>query len=60
MQIKIPISDEDAIDTVKWYKRDINGKPIGISNDNPLLGTRLYTDKLPNGAVEELAADYIA
>ena len=35
--IKMPQGDEEFITTVKRRKRDINGKPISIYNDNPLL-----------------------
>ena len=34
--------------------------PSEFFNDNPILDTRLYTIELPNGAVEELAADAIS
>ena len=34
--------------------------PSEFFNDNPILDTRLYTIELPNGAVEELAANAIA
>ena len=59
-QIKIPLGDEEVIDMVKWHKIDINGKPIGISNENPILDTRLYRVELPDGAVEELSVNAIA
>ena len=59
-QIKIPLGNEEFIAMVKRLKRNINGKPIGISNDNPLLNTRLNEVELPDGAVEELAANDIA
>ena len=54
------LADEDIIATAKRRKRGINGKPIGISNDNPLLDTNLYKVELPDGAVEELVANAIA
>ena len=43
-----------------WSSGNINGKPIVISNDNPLLDTRLYKVGLPDGTTEELAANDIA
>ena len=58
--IKLPLGDKEVIAKVKRRKRDTNGKTIGISNDNPLLDTRLYRFELPDGAVEELAANAIA
>ena len=60
MHTNISLSDEDFIAMIKRRKRDINGKPIGIYNDNPLLNTKLYEVDLPDGAVEELAANAIA
>ena len=59
-QIKIPLGDEEVIATVKRRKRKINVKPIGISNDNPLLDTRLYKVDLPNVSVEELSTNAIS
>ena len=59
-QIKIPLDDEEVIATVSRRQRKINGKPIGISNDNSLLNMRLYKVQLPDGVVEELAANSIA
>ena len=58
--IKVPFGDEEVIAMVKWRKRYTNGKTIGISNDYPLLDTRLYGVELPDGTVEELAANAIA
>ena len=59
-QIKMPLCDKELITTVKWHKRDINGKPIGTSNDNPLLDTRLYKVDMPDGTVEELVVNSIS
>ena len=59
-QIKIPLGDEEVITTVKRPKHDNRGKSIGISNDNPLLNTRLYKVEIPDGAIEELSANAIA
>ena len=58
--IKVPFGDEEVIAMVKWRKRYTNGKTISISNDYPLLDTRLYGVELPDGTVEELAANAIA
>ena len=54
------LGDKEAITTVKGKMRDINGKTIGIYNENILLDTRLYELELLDGAVEELAANAIA
>ena len=53
------LGDMEVIATVKRHKRDINVKPIGISDDNPFLDTRLYEAELPDVAVEELASNVI-
>ena len=58
--IKMPLSDKEVTATVKRHKRDINGKPIDISNENPLLDTRLYEVELLDGAVEELDVNAIS
>ena len=56
----MPLGDKEVIAMVKRCKRKINGKPIGIYNDNPLLETRLYEVELPDGTVEELSTNAIA
>ena len=55
----MPLGNEVVISTFKWRKCDISGKPIGISNDNPLLNMSLYEVELPDGVVEELSAKSI-
>ena len=52
VHIKMSLADEDIIATAKRRKRGINGKPIGISNDNPLLDTRIYEVEMTDGSVE--------
>ena len=56
-QIKMSLGDEEVIATVKRRKRDNNGKPIEIYNNNTLLDTGLYKVELTDGAVEELSAN---
>lgn len=46
--------------TVTNRKRDANGHPIGMSNSNPLLDTRLYEVTFDDGTVGEYAANVIA
>ena len=41
-------------------KRDADGKVIGKSNSNPILDTRIYQVKFPDGAVAEYSANIIA
>ena len=56
----MPISDKEVIATLKRPKRGNSVKLIGISNDNPLLDTRLYEVELPNSSVEELVTNTIS
>jgi Reverse transcriptase (RNA-dependent DNA polymerase) len=41
-------------------KRDDNNHPIGISNTNPLLDTRVYEVQFPDGTEKEYTANLIA
>ena len=41
-KIKMPLVEEEFIATVMRRKRNINGKPIAISDKNPLLNKKLY------------------
>jgi hypothetical protein len=41
-------------------KRDYDGKPVGTSNSNPILDTRVYDVEFPDGHVEEFTANVIA
>ena len=51
-QIEMPLGDEKVIATAKRTKHGINGKQIGIYNENPLLDTSIYRDELPDVTVE--------
>ena len=43
-------------------RRNLNpgGNPVGKSNQNPILDTRIYTFKFPDGAEMEYAANVIS
>jgi hypothetical protein len=41
-------------------KRDLHGNPIGVSNKNPILDTRVYEVKFPDGHTAEFSANTIA
>ena len=41
-------------------KRDVNGKPIGHKNVNPILDSRRYKVEFYNGEVTELTTNVIA
>ena len=51
-QIKIHLGGEEVITTFNQRKHNINGKTIGISNDNPLLDTRIYEVEMTDGYVK--------
>jgi hypothetical protein len=59
-QVLIPSADQEILGTVIGCKHDINGNPIGKSNTNPILETRICQVQLPDGCVEEFSANVIA
>jgi len=61
-QVLLPSTDagHDVLGTVIGRKRDINGNPIGVASNNPILDTRVYQVQLPDGHVEEFSANIIA
>ena len=42
------------------HKRDNLGRPVGSAHPNPILDTRAYNVKFPDGHVEEFTANVIA
>jgi len=46
--------------TVTARKKDIHGNPIGMSNKNPILDTRVYEVTFPDGHTAEYSANTIA
>jgi hypothetical protein len=58
-QLDLPLHDAMASATIVARKRDHGGNPIGNSNSNPLLDTRVYKVKLPDGSSKEYAANII-
>jgi hypothetical protein len=46
--------------TVIRRKRDVDGKPQGMSNNNPMLDTRRFEVRLSDGTMEEYDANTIA
>jgi hypothetical protein len=59
-QLDLPLQDAMASATVVGRKRDGEGNPLGVSNANPLLDTRVYEVAFPDGSTEEYAANVIA
>eukprot|EP00957_Ditylum_brightwellii_P101684 7749296-Ditylum_brightwellii.AAC.1 len=48
-QVMIPLGDSLERATVVSWKRDANGIPIGLANNNPLLDTRMYDVRFNDG-----------
>lgn len=60
-EVVIPGKDGVPVLTkVKSRKRDSNGNPVGISNPNPILDSRIYELEFPDGRIEEYAVNVIA
>ena len=62
MEIGLPRGDDDLLLKAKVKRRaiDIDGNPIGIANDNPMIDTRQYEVEYVDGSSEVLAANIIA
>ena len=48
-KVQLPLAGELKRGTVVNRKRDANGNPVGIRDDNPLLDTRMYKVEFSNG-----------
>ncbi len=59
-QVQLPKNDALVSGKVIGRKRDANDNPIGVSNSNPILDTRVYEVEFGDGHVEEFAANVIA
>jgi hypothetical protein len=59
-EVMLPQGDILVPAHVARRKHDVNGNPIGIAHDNPLLDMRVYEVEFPDGHVEEYAANMIA
>ena len=62
MQIGLPRGKDDELirATVKKRAVDVEGRPIGKPNDNPLLDSRRYEVEYDDGTYEILSANTIA
>ena len=49
--IVLPHNDTMQKGYVRARKRDANGNPKGIANNNPLLDTRVYDVEFPDGKI---------
>jgi hypothetical protein len=59
-QVRLPKDGTEVLGQVISRKRDVVGNPIGKSNVNPILDTRLYQVMFPDGIVAEYSANVIA
>jgi hypothetical protein len=59
-QVRLPKDGTEVLGQVISRKRDVVGNPIGKSNVNPILDTRLYQVMFPDGNVAEYSANVIA
>jgi hypothetical protein len=59
-QVILPSQDSQLLGTVTARKKDIHGNPIGTSNKNHILDTRIYEVTFPDGHTSEYSAYIIA
>jgi hypothetical protein len=55
-----PIGESHQKGELIHQKRDHNGQPIGIHNENPILGTREYKVIFPDGTIQSYLANTLA
>lgn len=56
----LPKDGQEVLGQVVARKRDVEGYPIGKSNSNPILDTRLYQVRFSDGNVAEYSANVIS
>ena len=59
-QVVVPLAGELTKGKVLKRKRDQNGNPTGVKNDNPILDTRQYDIQFPDGEIHTYTANVIA
>jgi hypothetical protein len=59
-EVLLPKGDFQFVGIVLQRKRDVDGNPIGKSNPNPILDTRVYEVEFPDGTIAEYSANVIA
>jgi len=59
-EVSLPRGDFQFIRRVIGRKRDAEGRPVGRSNTNPILDTRVYEVEFPDGTINEYAANILA
>ena len=62
MEVGLPRGPDDCIETAIVKKRavDVEGMPIGVPNDNPMLDTQQYEVQFSDGTMETLTTNVIA
>jgi hypothetical protein len=58
--VRLPRNGQDVLGQVVSRKRDQDGNPVGRSNANPIMDTRIYQVVFPNGDTVEYSANVIA
>jgi hypothetical protein len=59
-EVRLPKDGQEILGTVTARKRDHEGNPVGRSNNNPILDTRIYQVTFPDGDSAEYSANVIA
>jgi hypothetical protein len=59
-KVKLPVAGKMKTGIVERRKRDNDGRQIRKSHHNPILETRVYTVRFPDGKEVEYAANIIA
>ena len=60
MKVMLPRGDTNDFGFIVKSKRDFKGQPVGVSNDNPILDTSVYTVEFQDGSSDEYTANVIA
>ena len=62
MEVGMPRGDDDNLMHARVKRRavDVDGNPVGVKNNNPLLDTRMYELEYVDGTLEHVSANVIA
>ena len=60
VEVMLPYGGQLKRAKVKNRKRDEDGKPVGLRNQNPILDSREYEVEFPDGSVDFVTANIIA
>lgn len=59
-EVVLPEGDTLVPATVIGHKHDSDGNPTGTSNSNPILDSRIYQVRFPDGHLEDYSTNFIA